>query len=151
MSDFQNEMNRVVQGFVAQITELARRAAIDTLESAFGGRGGGRGAPAMPAMSATPALPTIGAAPSVGRVGRPRGGRGAKRSPADLEALSERFLTFVRTNPGLRIEQINKQLGTTTKDLALPIRKLISEGVIAAKGQKRSTTYFPAGRKKGRN
>ena len=39
MSDFQNEMNRVVQGFVAQITELARRAAIDTLESAFGSRG----------------------------------------------------------------------------------------------------------------
>ncbi|MBC7977751.1 MAG: hypothetical protein H7138_22460, partial [Myxococcales bacterium] len=43
MSDFQNEMNRTVQGFVAQITELARRAAIDTLESAFGARGGGGG------------------------------------------------------------------------------------------------------------
>src|SRR5512140_2216584 len=38
MSDFQNEMNRTVQSFVAQITELARRAAIDTLESAFTGR-----------------------------------------------------------------------------------------------------------------
>ena len=38
MSDFQNEMNRTVQGFVAQITELARRAALDTLESAFQGR-----------------------------------------------------------------------------------------------------------------
>ena len=36
MSDFQSEMNRVVQGFVAQITELARRAAIDTLESEIG-------------------------------------------------------------------------------------------------------------------
>jgi hypothetical protein len=46
----------------------------------------------------------------------------------------------------MRIEQINKQLGTTTKDLALPIRKLISEGAITTKGQKRSTTYF-AGKK----
>lgn len=138
MSDFQTEMNRVVQGFVAQITELARRAAIDTLESAFGGRGG-RGAPAAAALAA-----------SFGRVGRPRGGRGAKRSSADLEALSQRFATFVKANPGLRIEQINKQLGTTTKDLALPIRKLISEGVISAKGQKRSTTYF-AGKKKAKN
>jgi hypothetical protein len=138
MSDFQTEMNRVVQGFVAQITELARRAAIDTLESAFGGRGG-RGAPAAAALAA-----------SFGRVGRPRGGRGAKRSSADLEALSQRFATFVKANPGLRIEQINKQLGTTTKDLALPIRKLISEGVITAKGQKRSTTYF-AGKKKAKN
>ena len=55
-----------------------------------------------------------------------------------------------RTNPGLRIEQINKQLGTTTKDLALPIRKLIAEGALKAKGEKRSTTYFAGegGRKK---
>ena len=143
MSDFQNEMNRVVQGFVAQITELARRAAIDTLESAFGGGGGGgrsgRSAPVAAALAA-----------NLGRVGRPRGGRGAKRSSADLEELSTRFASFVASSPGLRIEQINKQLGTTTKDLALPIRKLISEGRIKAKGQKRSTTYFP-GKKKAKN
>jgi hypothetical protein len=144
MSEFQTEMNRVVQGFVAQIAELARRAAIDTLESAFGGRvAGARGA--APAAAAA-----ITAAANFGRVGRPRGGRGAKRTSADLEALSERFASFVKANPGLRIEQINKQLGTTTKDLALPIRKLISEGQISAKGQKRSTTYF-AGKKKAKN
>jgi len=138
MSDFQNEMNGVVQGFVAQIAELARRAAIDTLESAFGGRAprGGRAVAATGAV--TPA--------SFSRVGRPRGGRGAKRTAADLEALSDKFASFVKANPGLRIEQINKQLGTTTKDLALPIRKLVGEGQITAKGQKRSTTYF-AGKK----
>jgi len=132
MNDFQTDMNRTVQGFVAQITELARRAALDTLESAFGskaGRGGG--------------------AAAAGQVGRPRGGRGAKRTAADLEALSSKFASFVKSNPGLRIEQINKELGTTTKDLALPIRKLISEGQIKAKGKKRSTTYFPG--RKGKN
>jgi len=48
----------------------------------------------------------------------------------------------VKANPGLRIEQINKQLGTTTKDLALPIRKLLAESAIQAKGRKRSTTYY---------
>lgn len=140
MSDFQNEMNRVVQGFVAQITELARRAAIDTLESAFGGR----------AVRGAAPIATAAVAANFGRVGRPRGGRGAKRSSADLEALSEQFASFVRANPGLRIEQINKQLGTTTKDLALPIRKLIADGMVTAKGQKRSTTYFP-GKKKAKN
>jgi len=122
MSDFQTEMNRVVQGFVAQITDLARRAAIDTLESALGGRAGGRGRAGAP-------------------IGRPRG-KGAKRSADDLDKLSEQFVQFVKDNPGLRIEQINKQLGTTTKDLALPIRKLLSEGALKAKGQKRSTMYF---------
>jgi hypothetical protein len=134
MSDFQTEMNRTVQGFVAQISELARRAAIDTLESAFGGRAGrSLGARAGAAAAIATSAP----------VGRPRGGRGAKRSAGDLEALSTSFASFVKAHPGLRIEQINKELGTTTKDLALPIRKLISDKVISTKGNKRSTTYFP--------
>ena len=36
MSDFQTEMNRVVAGFVAQITELARAAARDMIDEALG-------------------------------------------------------------------------------------------------------------------
>jgi hypothetical protein len=140
MSDFQSEMNRTVQDFVTQITELARRAAINTLESAFSGkppRGGG------PAVAVAAVAPPNGER-SRARAARPR--PGAKRTPAELEALSEQFAAFVKANPGLRIEQINKQLGTTTKDLALPIRKLVSEDVVATKGQKRSTTYY-AGKK----
>ena len=123
MSDFQTEMNRVVGEFVAQITELAKRAAINTLESALGG---GKG----------------GLALSVGRGRR----KGAKRTSADLDQLGDDFHAYVLKNPGMRIEQINKQLGTTTKDLALPIRKLVSTGVVSTKGKKRSTTYF-AGKK----
>jgi hypothetical protein len=136
MSDFQTEMNRTVQDFVAQISELARRAAINTLESAFDSKGGRRSGAAAALIALT----------GNGRVGRPRGGRGAKRTAADLEALSQQFASFVKANPGLRIEQINKELGTSTKDLALPIRKLVSTGVVNTKGKKRSTTYFP-GRK----
>jgi len=138
MSDFQNEMNRTVQSFVAQITQLAHRAAIDTLESAFTGRASSGRNGGRPAAVVT--LATVGAR------GRARGGRGAKRTPADLEELSDKFASFVKSHPGLRIEQINKELGTTTKDLALPIRKLIADGMISAKGKKRSTTYF-VGRK----
>jgi hypothetical protein len=124
MSDFQIQMNRTVADFVAQITELARRAAIDTLEAALNGR------------EARPKAVTASAAPSRGRA------RGAKRSPDELDELAERFQAFVKEKPGLRIEQINKHLGTTTKDLALPIRKLLAEGAIHAKGQKRSTAYY---------
>ena len=130
MSNFQQEMNQVVDGFVAQITELARRAALNTLEATFASHG---------ARRAPTVAPPRGAAP----VGRPRGGRGAKRRPEDLEALSNQFASFVKSHPGLRIEQINKELSTTTKDMALPIRKLIAEGMISAKGSKRSTQYFP--------
>jgi hypothetical protein len=138
MSDFQTEINRVVQGFVAQISDLARRAAIDTLESALGRGGKGVGSNFGGRATAS--------------VARGRG-RGAKRSSDELEKMQDNFLTFVSKNPGMRIEQINKQLGTTTKDLALPIRKLIADGALKAKGKKRSTQYFAGegGKRKGKN
>lgn len=142
MTDFQNEMNRAVQGFVAQISELARRAALETLESAFSER------PTRSAGRASAAPAPVATASPI--VGRPRGGRGAKRTQEDIAAMSAQFASFVKANPGLRIEQINNELGTTTKDLALPIRKLVADGVISAKGTKRSTTYFP-GKKTTRN
>jgi hypothetical protein len=131
MNDFQTEMNRVVTDFVTQITELARAAARDMIDQALGK--GSRGV-------------SLG---GLGRGGRGRG-RGAKRTSDELDGLAESFHTFVAKHPGLRIEQINKQLNTTTKDLALPIRKLIAEGAIKTKGEKRSTTYF-AGDKKKKN
>lgn len=126
MSDFQTEMNRVVADFVAQITELARAAARDMIDEALGK--GAKG---------------------VSGLGRGRGrGRGAKRTSDELDKLADAFHAFVSKHPGLRIEQINKQLGTTTKDLALPIRKLVSEGALKTKGEKRSTAYFPGDKKK---
>lgn len=127
MPDFQTEMNRVVAGFVAQITELARAAARDMIDQALG--------------SSTKV--SIG---GFGRGGRGRG-RGAKRTGDELERMADQFHSFVTKHPGLRIEQINKQLGTTTKDLALPIRKLIADGALKTKGAKRSTTYFPGSKK----
>jgi hypothetical protein len=129
MTDFQTEMNRVVSGFVAQITELARRAAIDTLESALGKRGAA-------------VLSRAGG----GGVRR----KGAKRTGDELDKLGDAFHVYVAKHPGLRIEQINKELGTTTKDLALPIRKMISEGSLKTKGSKRSTTYFAGEKKKSK-
>jgi hypothetical protein len=137
MSDFQSSMNRAVDSFVAQITDLARRAAKATLDAAFDG-----GLADRREARAALASPTN----QVARVGRPRGGRSAKRAPKDIDALASKIAAFVKDNPGQRMEQINKQLGTTTKDLALPVRKLLGEGVISAKGNRRATAYFP-GRK----
>ena len=134
MSDFQTEMNRVVTDFVAQITELARAAARDMIDQALGkaARGGGGRGRGLGAVS----------------LGR---GRGAKRSSDELDRMAEEFHAFVAKHPGLRIEQINKELGTTTKDLALPIRKLIADGALKTKGAKRSTTYFAGEGKKKKN
>lgn len=70
----------------------------------------------------------------------------AKRAPEDIESLMNQFWIFVKNNPGLRIEQINGQLGTSTKDLALPVKKLILARRIKTKGEKRATTYQTCGR-----
>jgi hypothetical protein len=143
MSIFQNAMNTVVKDFVEAITKLAYRAAVDTLHESFG---------RTPFAGSNPAVGPVSGA-SVVSATRPapeRSGRQIKRTAADLEALSARFVSFVVANPGLRIEQINRKLGTSTKDLALPIRKLTAGGAIRMVGKKRSTRYF-AGKAKSRN
>lgn len=67
--------------------------------------------------------------------------KGEKRAPEEIAAIKDKFLAFVKKNPGYRIEQINKELGTSTKDLMLPIRQLIAEKLVKSTGEKRSTTY----------
>jgi hypothetical protein len=128
MADLQTDMARAVNDFVAQVTEIAKRAALDTLGTALGS------AP-------------ITKRGSNGAFSRSAHGRGGKRPPEQLEKTATAFHDFVAANPGLRIEQINKQIGLTTAELALPIRKLIASGAIKTKGEKRSTTYFAGSRK----
>lgn len=122
MANLQSDIQRLVDNFVSQVTELARLAAMESIENALG-RTRGRGA----------GISTV-------RLSR---GRGAKRTADELAKLGDQFAAYVAKNPGQRIEQINKQLGTTTKDLQLPIRKMIADGILKVKGKKRSTQYFP--------
>jgi hypothetical protein len=68
--------------------------------------------------------------------------KGGKRSADELASLTQSLLAFVKRNPGLRIEQIGAAIGHSTKDLALPAKKLIAEKELKTKGQKRATTYF---------
>jgi hypothetical protein len=66
----------------------------------------------------------------------------AKRSAAELEQIVEVLNSHVKANPGERMEQIKKTLGYDTKDLVLPIKKLLEAGAIRTEGNKRSTTYY---------
>jgi hypothetical protein len=124
MSDLQSELRKTVADFVAEISTLATRAAVDALERALGGNGR--------RIIATKASRTS---------------RGEKRDQKQLNALAESFYDFVSRHPGLRIEQIKTELKTTTKDLALPVRHLIAGGALKTKGQRRATTYFASDRK----
>lgn len=69
--------------------------------------------------------------------------KGAKRSPDELEKLTGQLLAYIKGNAGQRIEQIADGMGTSTKELNLPAKKLLSTKAIKTKGHKRATQYFP--------
>ncbi|HVJ15129.1 MAG TPA: DNA-binding protein [Polyangiaceae bacterium] len=140
MSTVNDQIRERVEAFAEELTELIRAAAMETVASALGegavggGRGRGRGRRAAAAVAV--------------RVGR-RGARaasrekGAKRPPQEIEKLTAKLGDYVKSNPGQRIEQIAKGMGTSTKELNLPVKKLIATKAIKTRGQKRATQYFP--------
>jgi hypothetical protein len=60
--------------------------------------------------------------------------------------MTELIELHIRQNPGQGAEQIGKAVGLSTKDMALPIRKLLAARSIRTEGQRRGTKYFAGGR-----
>ncbi len=110
----EKELRECVENFVFDLDALMRQAALEALEETFAGNGA--------------------------QVGRSRSG--AKRSPAQLERLQEAVLETITLNPGLRIEALSEVMNVSSRDLTLPIRKLLGARKIKKKGQKRATSYF---------
>ena len=123
MDNLQNQVTVRVEAFVAEITELARAAAYQALNSALqhtqipGGRG---------------AILALG------------GRKGGKRTAEELAQMADAFLAYVTANPGQRMEHIAKELGVATPEFMLPVRKLLADGKLRVEGQKRATQYYPA-------
>jgi hypothetical protein len=126
-----------VEQFAAELAELIRESAMETVSAALAGarpspgRGGRR--------AAAPVVAVRGA--GRGRAAASRE-KGAKRPPDEIERLTGRLLDYVKGNPGQRIEQIADGMGTSTKELNLPAKKLIAGKQLKTKGQKRATQYF---------
>jgi hypothetical protein len=130
-NDVEAEIRARLEQFASQLTTLIQESAMSRVADAFSG-----GAPARRGRRAQSATPAPRAT---------RGKKGQKRDPELLEALTEKLGAFITKNPGLRIEQIGKSLGVATKDLALPVKKLVAAKRVSTKGQKRATTYFSGG------
>jgi hypothetical protein len=125
-----------VEQFAAELAELIRESAMETVSAALtgarpsSGRGGRR------------AAAPVAAARGGGRGRAASREKGAKRPPDEIERLTGRLLDYVKGNPGQRIEQIADGMGTSTKELNLPAKKLIAGKQLKTKGQKRATQYF---------
>ncbi|MBI5538148.1 MAG: DNA-binding protein [Deltaproteobacteria bacterium] len=72
-------------------------------------------------------------------------GKRIRRSTAQLAKAGDQVLKLLASNKkGLRIEAINKVIGTTTRELMRPVQKLLDEKKIRKVGERRATTYFLA-------
>ena len=124
MSDTNRRVQSVIDRFVSELTSIAREEAARVV---LGGSA------------------RAGRAPTASN-GATAGSHGATRSPERIEAMQTKLIAFVKSHPGLRIEQINAELGTTTKDVALPIRKLVAAKQLKTSGARRATKYFAGGK-----
>lgn len=70
--------------------------------------------------------------------------KGEKRSPMLIEKTQDRLYSAIIEKPGQGIEQIAKRMGCTTRELNLPMKKLIASELVRAEGEKRATKYFQA-------
>ncbi len=69
--------------------------------------------------------------------------RSGRRSNKELDLAATRVEKLLKSEKrGLRIEEINRRLGTSTRELMRPIKHLLSSERIRRRGQRRSTTYF---------
>ncbi len=69
--------------------------------------------------------------------------KGEKRSALVLAETTSALATYIKNNPGERIERIAMSLGEPTRDLALPVKKLLASKRIRKTGVRRATRYYP--------
>lgn len=142
----QNDIRKLVDAFVAELDSLFRKQALATVMTALGSSGRAPARAAAPA--AKPAKPAAvkAARPATSRA-KAASGKRVRRSPEQLESVANAIADYVAQHPGQRGEQIKAALKLRTNDWALPVKKLLDEGRIAAKGEKRATTYTAKGGK----
>lgn len=160
MPNIEDEIRSKTEAFAADLAILVRRAALEAAQAALGGHlpaahhaaparaavKRGRGAPrkAAAVAKAAPAKSVKAAPAAKGAAGKKRErAPGEKRPPAELAKLTEKLGEYIKSHPGQRMEAIGKALGTPTRELNLPIKKLLSGKKIRSEGHKRATEYFP--------
>lgn len=140
MLDPHREIQTLIDGFVARLTEVAKRIAMEQVKLAFGTVKLAPLRSSSPASS-LPGLPVPSTSRSPGQARRSR----SRRAPREIEALREKLLAVISDNPGCRAEDINGALGTRTPQIAQPLRRLVADQLVRTEGARRGTRYFAAG------
>lgn len=132
--DLENAIQDRIEAFSQDMTDLLRKSVLSAMEDALGGSSSQK-AKSAPAPRGRPKK-------VAGKKAAPKKRRGGKRTSSELEKLENDFLKEVKKTTGRRIEEIGKSMGVSTKDLALPVKKLMTDKKIKTTGQRRATRYF---------
>ncbi len=98
---------------------------------------------AKPAKAAKPATKPAKTAKPAPAKAKPASDKRNRRSANELVRVGDEVVKLLSTTKrSMRVEEINKQLGTNTRQLMRPIQKLISLGKIKKTGERRATLYF---------
>lgn len=171
MDNVETLLKSRVDSFVAELSALVRKSALEAVANALKGgegaaapsvakapapaaaAGGKKRGPAPAPAKAAPKAPAKAAkaapkaaAPAAPAAAAPKRKAGQKRSPDEIVKTTGELLTYITKNSGQRIEEIAKGVGHSTKELTLPVKKLLNDKKIVAKGEKRATRYFLAGK-----
>ena len=142
MSDIDTQIRSHVDAFVEKLSGLVRQQALEAVRSALGG--GSSTAAVAPKAAAAPAKRKAAAAPK--KKAAPAASKrkpGAKRAPEEIAKTTTQLFDYISQKPGGRIEEIAKAINIATKDLTLPIKKLLGDKKIRSQGERRATKYFP--------
>lgn len=158
MDNVETQIKSRVDSFVSELSALVKKQALEAVANALKGGGAEAAAPsvakaaaakkrapvAAPAPVAKAPAKAAKAAPAPSAAAKRKAGQ--KRSPDEIAKTTERLLGYIAKNSGQRIEEIAKGVASSTKELTLPIKKLLNDKKISAKGEKRATRYFIAGK-----
>jgi len=134
--DFDANIRACVDSFVEELSALVRQAALDSVQEALISVGASAPAPARRGRPRKKA-----AAPVRRKASKKRG----RRSSALVSKTTDSALAYIRTNPGCSVGDIGAGLGSSTKELRLPLMKLLADGKLRTTGQKRGTRYHAGG------
>jgi hypothetical protein len=137
MPTLKSKIASLADSFAAGVLAAIRSSSLEEILSG-GGAAPARRGPGRPRKADAVATDE---APKPAKRGK--GGRLARRSPADIERVVGLIVGKLGEHKaGLRSEQLQKVLKLDKKEITGPLNQALAAKRITKKGQKRSTTYF---------
>ena len=125
------QLSALADSFATGVLAAIRSASIEDLLAESGGAA--RRGPGRPRGGTTTGGP---------RTERTKGGRLARRSPADIaKVLAQVVAPVKKSKAGMRSEEIRKVLDLDVREVPRVLREGVAKKALKSKGQKRATVY----------